>query len=246
VAERPRTVAIVQSSYIPWKGYFDLIHSADLCVIYDDVQYTRRDWRNRNRIKTRDGVQWLTIPVGVKGHYHSRIREIQVSDADWGARHLARLRHAYARAPFLDAYTPVLEDLYLETDTRWLSQINYRFLTTLARLLGIATPLTWSHEYRLADGRTERLLDLCRQTGARRYLSGPTARAYLDEALFEREGIEVVYADYSGYPEYPQLFPPFAHGVSVLDLLLNVGPEAPRYMKSFGRGCPLITADADR
>jgi len=243
VADRPRTVAVVQSSYIPWKGYFDLIHSADLFVIYDDVQYTRRDWRNRNRIKTHDGLQWLTIPVEVKGHYHARIRDIRVSDADWGARHLTRVRHAYARAPFLDTYASVLEDLYLKTDSTLLSEINYRFLSTLARLLGIATPLRWSHDYRLVDGRTERLLDLCLQTGARRYLSGPSARAYLDEALFERHGIEVVYADYSGYPEYPQLFPPFEHGVSVLDLLLNVGPEAPRYMKSFGHSCPLITGE---
>jgi hypothetical protein len=242
VAERPRTVAIVQSSYIPWKGYFDLMHSADLFVLYDDVQYTRRDWRNRNRIKTKDGVQWLTVPVETKGHYQTRIRDIRVSDPGWGARHLARLRHAYARAPFLAAYAGVLEELYLGTATSYLSEINRRFLAALAELLGIATPLAWSDDYRLVEGRSERLLDLCRQAGARRYLSGPSARAYLDEAIFAREGIEVVYADYAGYPEYPQLFPPFDHHVSVLDLLLNVGPEAPRYMKSFGQGSPLVGA----
>jgi hypothetical protein len=244
VAEHRRSVAIVQSNYIPWKGYFDLMHSADLFVLYDDVQYTRRDWRNRNRIKTKDGVQWLTVPVEVKGRYHARIREIRVSDPGWGAQHLARLRHAYARAPFLGAYAGVLEDLYLGTTTPFLSEINHRFLSTLASLLGVGTKLAWSDDYRLVEGRTERILDLCRQTGARRYLSGSSARAYLDETLFAREGIEVAYADYGGYPEYPQLFPPFDHQVSVLDLLLNVGPEAPRYMKSFGHGCPLIGADA--
>jgi WbqC-like protein family len=244
VPERARTVSIVQSSYVPWKGYFDLMHSVDLFVLYDDAQYTRRDWRNRNRIKTKDGVQWLTIPVEVKGLYRARIRDIRVSDAGWPARHLARLRHAYARAPFLDTYAGALEHLYLETTTRFLSEINYRFLSTLAGLLGIETTLVWSDAYRLVDGRTERLVDLCRQTGAQRYLSGPSARTYLDEAMFEREGIEVVYADYSAYPEYPQLFPPFDHHVSILDLLLNVGPEAPRYMKSFGHGSPLITAGA--
>ena len=240
MAEPARTVAIVQSSYIPWKGYFDLMASADLFVLYDDVQYTRRDWRNRNRIKTKDGVQWLTVPVEVKGHYHARIRDIRVSDPDWAARHWARLRQAYTRAPFLGQYAPVLEDLYLGTRTPFLSEINHRFLSELAGLLGIRTPLAWSDDYRLVDGRTERLLDLCLQTGARRYLSGPSARAYLDETLFAREGIEVVYADYSGYPEYSQLFPPFDHQVSVVDLLLNVGPAAPRYMKLSGQAGPPI------
>jgi hypothetical protein len=240
VADRPRTVAIVQSSYIPWKGYFDLLHSADLFVLYDDVQYTRRDWRNRNRIKTRDGTQWLTIPVESKGRYHASVREMQVSDPRWTAHHLARLRHAYSRAPFFGHYAGILEELYLGVTTPSLSEINHRFLSTLAGLLGIATPLVWSHEFRLVSGRTERLLDLCRQTGARRYLSGPSARAYLDETAFAEAGVEVRYADYGGYPEYPQLFPPFEHHVSVLDLLFNIGPDAPRYMKSFGHGCPLI------
>ena len=244
MADRPHTVAIVQSSYVPWKGYFDLMHSVDLFVLYDDVQYTRRDWRNRNRIKTRDGVQWLTIPVDSKGRYQAAVRDMQVSDPSWGARHLSRLRHAYSRAAFFSRYAEVLEELYLGPVSPFLSQINHRFLSTLASLLGIGTPLVWSHDFRLVQGRTERLLDLCRQVGARRYLSGPSARAYLDETAFVREGIEVVYADYAGYPEYPQLFPPFDHQVSVLDLLLNVGPEAPRYMKSFGHNRQLIATPA--
>lgn len=236
-----KTVAILQSSYVPWKGYFDLMGAADEFVLYDDVQYTRRDWRNRNRLKSPAGVRWLTIPVQVKGRYLQRIDETLVADPEWAARHLATLVAWYGRAPCFARYRPLLEELYLGSDERHLSHVNRRFLEALRDELGIATPLRWSSEY-VAPGepdgrtayaeehRTERLLDICRAAGADRYLSGPAAQAYLEVERFHEHGIEVQWMSYAGYPEYPQAHPPFEHHVSVLDLLFSVGDEAPRYM----------------
>lgn len=229
-----KTLAIVQSSYIPWKGYFDLLNQADEAVLLDDVQYTRRDWRNRNRIKTAQGPIWLTIPVEVKGRYHQTIRETRIADGRWARRHLDSLRHSYARAPFFDDYAPVLEAAYGRAEAEVaLSEVNTTFIRTVCDLLGIETRLSSSSDYRLADGATERLVSICLQAGATRYLSGPSARSYLDEAAFAREGVEVAYVDYSGYPEYAQLHPPFVHEVSILDLLVHTGPAARQHMKSF-------------
>jgi hypothetical protein len=229
-----KRVAIVQSNYIPWKGYFDLINLVDEFILYDDAQYTRRDWRNRNRIKTRDGVKWLTIPVEVKGKYHQAIRDVRISESGWARRHWETIRHSYARAPYFAQYEDFFSDLYRRCAFPYLSEVNRHFLGEICRLLGIRTKLSWSFDYRLVPGRNERLVELCRQAGATHYYSGPSARSYLDEQLFAETGITVHYVDYSSYPEYPQLFPPFEHAVSILDLILNTGPEAPHYMKSFG------------
>lgn len=230
-----KTVAITQSNYIPWKGYFDLINSADECILLDSVQYTRRDWRNRNRIKTPDGARWLSIPVEVKGKYLQKTEDVVVSDARWAERHWQSIRHNYAKAEHFGAYERFFEDLYLGTRETRLSAVNHRFITALCGVLGITSRISWSHDYHVEDGRTERLVGLARQAGATRYLSGPAARAYLDEPLFEAAGIEVRYMDYSGYSEYPQLFPPFEHGVTVVDLVLNTGSAAGTFMKSLHR-----------
>jgi len=226
-----KRIAIVQSNYIPWKGYFDLIRFCDEFVLYDDVQYTRRDWRNRNLIKTPHGLHWLTIPVEVKGRYLQRIRDTRVSDPGWGRKHWAVLRHNYAKAPFFQRYRECLEALYLAPSPEYLSEINRIFLEAIAPELGIRTPISFSGDYELAEGRSERLLGICRAARADVYLSGPAARGYLDEGLFAAAGIRVEWMDYSGYAQYPQLFGAFEHGVSVLDLLFNAGPDAWKYMK---------------
>ena len=127
----------------------------------------------------------------------------------------------------------MFERLYLDMEEKFLSRVNYEFITAICRMLGISTRIRWSMDYRLVEGKTERLLDLCIQAGATEYLSGPAAKAYLDEKLFAEKGISVRYMDYSGYPEYKQLFPPFVHEVSIMDLLFNEGPDATTYMKSF-------------
>ncbi len=154
----PKRVAIVQSNYIPWKGYFDLIHAVDEFVLFDDVQYTRRDWRNRNRIKTAAGPLWLTIPVQVKGKYLQKVREVEVIEPGWASEHWKTIQHAYGRAAYFDSYRAVFEELYLGATERFLSEVNFRFLTALCGLLGIRTALTWSSQYELCEGRSERLL----------------------------------------------------------------------------------------
>ena len=230
-----KKVAIVQSNYIPWKGYFDLINLVDEFVLFDDMQYTRRDWRNRNLIKTRDGLKWLTIPVAVKGNYFQSIRDTRISDPTWARRHWESIVHNYSKAKHFAAYREVFEPLYLGSQESSLSQINYAFLATICKILGIDTRITWSEQYTLVEGKTERLVSICKQAGATTYISGPAARDYMDETLFNAEGISLEYIDYSSYPDYRQLFPPFEHGVSIIDLIFNEGPDAPMYMKSFSR-----------
>lgn len=228
-----KRIAIVQSSYIPWKGYFDLINSVDEFVLFDDVQYTRRDWRNRNRIKTSTGPAWLSIPVNSKGHFESPIKAIRVDDPAWPARHWRTIAANYARAAHFRSYSPALEQLYLACDESQLSAVNRRFLSAICEILGIRTKLSWSWEYNIVEGKTERLVSICQQAGASAYLSGPSAASYLDLRQFQDAGIDVVFFDYGGYPPYRQLYPPFDHHVSVLDLILNEGPDAPRFMLSF-------------
>jgi WbqC-like protein family len=228
-----KKLAAVQSSYIPWKGYFDLIHAVDEFVLFDDAQYTRRDWRNRNRIKTCDGPLWLTIPVAAKGNYLSPIRTITVSERGWAEHHWKALVNAYARAPHFRTYEAMLGALYREAERERLSDINRMFIEAICRALGIDTKLRWSMDYPLAEGKTERLIGLCEQAGADHYISGPSARAYIDEGMFRRAGITLEFFDYAGYREYEQVHPPFDHYVSVLDLLVNVGPDARKYMLTF-------------
>jgi hypothetical protein len=224
-------VAIVQSSYIPWKGYFDLIRAADEFVLLDNVQFTIRDWRNRNRIKTQHGPIWLTLPV----HAHGRplIADVAVSDPTWGERHWRSIRANYGKTPWFSTYAPRLEPLFRTPVSALLSEINRSLLECVCTLLGIGTRFRWSTEFTTRRDRTERLVDICAATGAREYLSGPSARGYLDVEVFRAAGIDVTFVDYESYPEYEQPYPPFEHQVSVLDLIFCTGPRALEYMKSF-------------
>jgi hypothetical protein len=227
-----KSVAIVQSNYIPWKGYFDMIAAVDEFILYDDVQYTRRDWRNRNKIKTTSGIQWLTIPVEVKGKYTQRVRDVVVSEPAWARTHWRTLLHQYAAAPHFRDLKAVVEGWYdAVADMKYLTEVNEYFLRAICGVLEIGTTIKRSSDYELVEGRSERLLDLCMQSGAKTYLSGPAARAYLDEKLFEDAGIAVRWMEYDGYPVYPQLHPPFEHGVTALDLLFNAGASARSFMK---------------
>jgi hypothetical protein len=231
IVNRRKLVAIVQSNYIPWKGYFDLIRSVDEFVLLDEVQFTKRDWRNRNRIKTAAGARWLSVPVVSKGRYTQAIDETEIAES-WVDKHWAALRHSYGRAAHFREFAEPVRALYdAAADEMLLSRVNYRLLVGICAMIGIATPIRFSREYATRGVKTDRLLSICAAAGATHYLSGPAARAYLETDKFAAQGIAVVYADYSGYPEYPQLCEPFEHGVSILDLLFNTGRDAPRYMK---------------
>jgi hypothetical protein len=233
----PKTVVITQSNYLPWRGYFDLLSRADVVVLYDSVQFTRRDWRNRNRIKTADGPAWITIPVQVKGRYLQSIDETHVLDPGWAQQHARMMRSAYARAPAFESTAawlfPLLSSLATEP---LLTNINERLLRSIMDCLGIATPLVRCTsvldptEMQAMDP-SARLAALCQALGGERYLSGPAAKAYLDFAPFTRAGIEVEWMSYAGYPSYPQLWGEFEPNVSVVDLMFNTGDDAPRFVK---------------
>lgn len=226
-----KKVAILQSNYIPWKGYFDLIASVDEFILYDDMQYTRRDWRNRNQIKTPKGLQWLTIPVQVKGKYHQTIRDTELDDPKWGKKHWGAITQNYKNTPYYKEITEILEPIYLQEKFTHLSVLNRRLIDVICEYLNISTKITNSWDYQLVDGQTERLVDLCVQAGGTEYISGPAAKDYVEPALFEGKNIKLTWFDYSDYKEYPQLWDEFKHGVTILDLLFNCGKNAHLFMK---------------
>lgn len=228
-----KTVAIIQSNYIPWKGYFDIIARCDEFILYDEAQYTDNDWRNRNRIKTPQGTQWLTIPVRYSGRFGQLISETEIAQPNWYVKHWKTLQANYARAPYFKHYRERVEALYMSMSgiTR-LSEINYRFTSTLCDWLGIRTPITWSSDYETPIGRIERVLGLCLACGATEYISGPSAKSYMDDALFAENGVTVTYMRYDGYPPYNQLYPPFDHAVTVLDVLFHTGDNATDYIRT--------------
>ncbi len=226
-----KKIAILQSNYIPWKGYFDMIAAVDEFILFDDMQYTRRDWRNRNQIKTPQGIQWLTVPVSVKGKYHQTIRETKIDGTDWAEAHWRTLQQNYRRAPHFAEIAQWLEPLYLQESYTHLSQLNRSLIEAICRYLSIKTKISNSWDYTFEDGKTERLVDLCVKAGGGEYISGPAARDYIDEGLFSASGVKLSWFDYAGYTEYPQMWGEFAHGVTMLDLLFNCGRDAPRYMR---------------
>jgi hypothetical protein len=226
-----KKILILQSNYIPWKGYFDLINSVDEFIIYDHVQYTKNDWRNRNKIKTPNGAQWLAIPVN---HSTSmRIKDVKVVNNLWRKKHWNTLTGNYAKAKYFKEYKDRFELLYLKGAEKYLSQINYIFLNEINEILNIKTTISWSWDYNLDGNKNEIIISLCKQTNADEYLSGPAAKDYIDENIFQENNIKITWMDYNNYPIYDQLYPPFEHGVSILDLIFNEGPNANKFMKSF-------------
>ncbi len=226
-----KKVAILQSNYIPWKGYFDMIAAVDELILYDDMQYTRRDWRNRNQIKTPQGVQWISVPVKVKGKYDQTIRETEIDGIDWATTHWKTIVQNYRNAPHFEEIAAIFEPLYLQRNYTHLSVLNRALIEAVCVYLGIATKISNSWDYRLVEGKSERLADLCAQAGGTEYISGPAARDYIEEDFFAERGIKLGWFSYTCYTEYPQLWGEFTHGVTILDLLFNCGKGAPDYMK---------------
>ena len=232
-----KKLTIVQSNYVPWKGYFDLINMADEFILHDDAKYTKGDWRNRNRIVTPNGVRWLTIPVS-RDHVEPfrRICETRVADRRWARKHWAIIVGNYCDAPYFERYEEICEHAYREAaEYEYLSRVNHHFIAVVCSILGIKTKISWSMEFPRVEGRNERLVEMCQAVGASEYISGPAAKAYIDESLFTAAGIRLTYMNYEGYPEYPQLYGGFEHAVSILDVLFNTGPDAPDYLKSFAK-----------
>jgi len=219
----------LQSNYIPWKGYFDIIHDVDLFVFYDDLQYTKNDWRNRNRIKTANGASWITIPVGED--CNRLICDVEIHNPLWQTKHWKTLQQCYCRCPHFARYRTFFEEVYMGKRWNNLSDLNQYLIREISReFLDIKTAFKDSREYALNGRKLERLMDLVIQSGAGSYVSGPAAKDYIDPGRFADRKIELVWKDYSGYPEYPQRYAPFEHRVSILDLLFNMGPDAPWYI----------------
>lgn len=227
----PKKVIITQSNYIPWKGYFDSIAAVDTFIVYDEMQYTKRDWRNRNKIKTPNGLKWLSIPVEVKGKFHQKINETKVADPNWAISHWGQLKQNYKGTPHFKEIAEWLEPLYLDCKLTYLSEVNLLFIKAINQYLSINTEILFSKDFELAEEKTEKLVKLCADVGADHYYSGPAAKEYMDESKFKKAGISLHYWDYSNYPEYDQLHGKFEHGVSILDLLFNLGSNAVKYLK---------------
>lgn len=223
---------ILQPSYIPWRGFFDLVHRADVFVFYDDVQYDKHGWRNRNRVKTPQGTQWITIPVKAKSNVTEKvlIRDVEIDARQpWAKKHAATLHQNYAKAPFFDRYWPTVEGFYANAPAS-LCDLDIETTRAIAGLLGInGTRFVRSSELAVTGERTERLVSILRAVGADHYISGPSASDYIDEACFRGAGIGLEYIVYD-YPEYEQLHPPYDPAVTILDLLFMKGPEAPEYI----------------
>lgn len=224
-----KRVAILQSSYLPWKGYFDIIHDVDMFIFFDDVQFTHRDWRSRNKVVANGKPLWLTVPTG--NDVKRLINEVHLPDPGWQRKHWSTIRHAYAKSPNFRDHAEAFEHIYLGKNWTSLSEMN-QFVTRMiaSDILGIRTEFRDSIEFNATGSKQDRLIDLLIKADATHYLSGPAARTYIDPARFEEAGIQLEYKDYTGYPEYKQSSETFEHAVSVLDLLFNTGPAAPDYI----------------
>jgi WbqC-like protein family len=225
-------IAILQSNYIPWKGYFDIINLVDLFIFWDDVQYTPRGWRNRNKIKTKNGLIWLSVPCG--RDRDRLIYKVDINEHSWQKKHWKAINIHYKKSKYLEYYRTFFEEIYLKRIWKNLSEMNQYIIKKIAiDIFNMTTVFDDSRNYILKEtGRQERVLELLHKVEATEYLVGPTAKEYFDPNEFTRNNIKLTWMDYNGYPEYRQLYPPFVHEVSVLDLIFNEGPDARNFLKS--------------
>lgn len=226
-----KTLVVLQPGYLPWLGFFDQMRRADVFVYYDDVQYDKHGWRNRNRVKSPAGPHWLTVPVRHHGLGQPRIMDVEIdSRAPWARKHVGTLRQFYARAPFVQRYLPELEAL-LERSWPRLIDLDVSVVALMAKWLKLSPEIHLASALGVAGEQSGRLLALCRHFGATRYLSGSAARDYLDVPLFERHGVAVEWQDYR-HPTYPQQHGEFVPYLSAIDLLLNCGEESRAILES--------------
>jgi len=224
-------IAIIQSCYIPWKGFFDLIGRCDQYVIYDSAQFVKGHWHNRNRIKAAAGTKWLTIPVKTSGRLGQRIRDVEISEK-WAEQHWTKIKQAYREAAYFADYADTTRSWYEQADaTNSLSEVNAIFISGIASLLNLTTRITSDCDYRVEGAPNEKVLAIVRNAGADRYLSGPSARSYIDDSMFAASGVNVEWMEYGPYKPYKQLHGDFVHEVSSIDLLFNTGPEAVHYFR---------------
>ena len=226
-----KKVAMFQSNYIPWKGYFDIINDVDVFVFYDDVQYTVRDWRNRNIIKSANGCSWLTVPVVNKNLREKKVYEVEIDNTTaWAQKHFKTIVMSYSKTAFLKDYINLLELIYLDNKWTNLSTMNRFIIEQVCKLLNIKTDFVNLQDMGISGNKNgERILKVCRELNCDYVVNGPAAKEFIDQSLFDESGVVLEYKTYE-YPTYRQLSFPFEHGVSIFDLLFNTGPEAPYYI----------------
>ena len=221
-----KKIAILQSNYIPWKGVFDMMNKVDIFVFFEDVQFTRRDWRTRNKIKTANGSVWLTVPVKKVDRDNTKIYEVEISHSEnWQEKHYKTIVNNYSKAPFFKDYKYLLEEIYLTTKWNFLSEFNIFTNKIIATSLGINTELVNSKDLKISGNKSDKLINICKKLGANYYISGPSAKEYVELEKFNKAGIKLEYINYI-YPEYEQLHGEFDHNVTVLDVIFNCGANA--------------------
>lgn len=221
--KKEKRVAVIQSNYIPWRGYFSIINDVDLFIFYDEVKYTKNTWRNRNQIIGPNGPYWLTIPIA--SHYvHHKISDVSIDTQDWKIKHEKSVRQSYKKASFFYQLEEFLELIYLQNQWKNLSDLNHTSIKMLSRLLGCKTEFASSSDFKLKEGRIDRLFHLLLDAGATHYIAGPSSHFYLEEQRkkFEDAGIGISYKSYDHLKPYSQLSDQFHGAVSVLDLIANV------------------------
>lgn len=230
-----KKVAIVQSNYIPWRGYFDLINSVDEFIFFDEVQYTRRDWRNRNKIIVSNKPQWLTLPLLNKGNYNQKVSLMKVKENDWYIKHLDIIKNNYSKAKYFNSVFSIISELYLSIDSVFLSDINQFLIKEICNLLNISTKFRRSSEfYNNSSGiiitPTERLLDICIQTNCKIYISGELAKNYLDIEKFNKKNIKVIWFDYKLSKQYRQFQKDFISNLSIVDCLMHCNFQGNKFL----------------
>ena len=225
-----KTLIITQSNYIPWKGYFDLLRNADVFVVFDEVQYTKRDWRNRNKLICNNGPKWLSIPVKTKNNFSQKISRTEVLNDNWINDHLNFIENNYRRAKCFDEYFPIIKSIIVESQNKYLSKINVKIIKNLLDLLGISIEIIDSSQLELAEEKNDKLISVCNQLNIKNYITGPSALSYIDEKKFIESNISIRVFEYKNYKQYEQLWNGFDHNVSIIDMFLNLGIKTKDYL----------------
>ena len=217
-------VAVHQPQYLPWLGYFDKICRANVFCYLDCVQYKKNDWQNRNRIKTAQGWQWLTVPV--RFQFPEKINEVKINQSvNWRKKHLQAIMTNYRRSTYFDQYIELFESIYA-TDWESIAELNIYAIESLKSALGLGRKSAIrSSQLQLREDPTDRLIDICKALKADTYLSGQDGIKYMDLERFQENGIEVIIQDFK-HPVYPQIFGGFESNMSIVDILFNCGPES--------------------
>ncbi len=222
-------IAIHQPHFLPWLGYLDKIDRADLFVVLDTVQFKKNEWQNRNKVRTSQGWQWLTVPVRHK--FGQALNQVDINqNAEWRAKHLRAMKLHYSRAPYLDQYFDGMREIYQRSWER-LADLNLAVIRWLLKAFGISTPIQLASEMCLREEPTDRLIDICQAVGATHYLAGPGAHAYMDVARFQASGVMLEVQEFK-HPVYRQCYEPFLSGMAALDVLLTCGGEALQILRS--------------